>query len=320
MIYKIIIPVYNPGSQLISFLSELEIQNPNSLANTIIVDDGSTNGVVDSVAHIYPAIRILQGNGNLWWGGAIRLGMEHALNSGANVLIWLNSDCLPDTDAICKLADLASTPGVGAVGAWCYTKGAEEWGFNPGFIRFKPVPAHVLATNQLVEVDGLNGNFVALSADAVKLVGLPRTDLFPHYMDGPYTKLIGENGFKLQVATGIRASLNRDLERSVSVADYCSIWPVSLKTKLAYFFLSPRSTHHYKHKFFRMKTMRSTLSYLPFYVFSQARVFLSVAIGHLIGIFIPSRTRIDALVSKYSEVAPSCLLRQGLDKLSSKRS
>jgi glycosyltransferase involved in cell wall biosynthesis len=317
--YKIIIPVFNPDSEFIAFLAKLDIQNPNSLENTIIVDDGSTNGVIDQVADTYPGVRILKGDGNLWWGGAIRLGMEHALNAGTEVFIWLNSDCLPDIGAIRELADLALKPGVGAVGAWCYTQGAEKWGFNPGFVGFKAMPASDLENNELVEVDGLNGNFVALNADAVRLVGLPRTDLFPHYMDGPYTQLIGRKGFKLQVATRIRASLKRDLERSVRVMDYCAVWPVCYTTKLAFFFLSPKSTHHFRNKFHRMKSMRNLLFFFPFYVFSQAGIFLSVTIGHLVRIFIPSRILIDRLVSKYDQVAPSGLLRQALTKLSHRR-
>jgi glycosyltransferase involved in cell wall biosynthesis len=319
MKYKIIIPVYNPVAGFIEFLSELEQLNPGSLKNTIIVDDGSSNGVMERVIEAHPDPIILKGGGNLWWGGAINMGMKYALNNGAEALIWLNNDCLPDNGTIMELAKLALHPEIGAVGGWCYTRGAKEWGFNPGFSNLKPIQLTFLEENEFLEVDGLNGNFVALNADVVRTVGMPRTDLFPHYMDGPYTKFIKDSGFKLLVATKIRASLKRDLERSVNVFDFCSVWPESYLNKIDYFFRSPRSPHHLRNKYYRVKEMRQGLFYFPIYFISQVKVFAEVTFGHLRNKFFCSNVIIDRVVSNYSQVTPSKLLRQALNELNERK-
>jgi len=37
----------------------------------IIVDDGSSDRTAEEVAENYPEVTILEGDGNLWWTGAI---------------------------------------------------------------------------------------------------------------------------------------------------------------------------------------------------------------------------------------------------------
>lgn len=317
--YRIIIPVHNPEPKFIEFLSRLEELNPSSLDKLIIVDDGSTNQTISNIKQKYPSVNILRGDGNLWWGGGIRVGMEYALREHIKVAVWLNSDCLPDNGAIEKLVNIALNPNVGAVGAWCYTRGAEKWGFNPGFKNLKPILIRELEEKEFVSVHGLNGNFVAVNMEVVNLVGLPRADLFPHYMDGPYTYQIYKMGYKLQIASEIRASLERDLERSVSVTDYCSVWQVNYQKKLKYFFLSRRSPHHLRDKFFRVKSMRSTALAFPVYMLSELNVIINVTVGHLYCVFIPVDKLIEKILLKYEKISPIQLLRKALVRLSQRQ-
>lgn len=263
----------------------------------------------------YPEIEILRGDGNLWWGGAIRMGMAIGLQRNLKAVVWLNNDCLPDSGAVDKLVSASLKPNVGAVGGWCYTEGADRWGFNPGFIDFKPIPVYDLEKYDFLEVHGLNGNFVSVNMNAVSSVGLPRNDLYSHYMDGPYTYLIRKSGFKLQVATRIRASLSRDLERSIGVFDYCSIWQARYLQKLRYFFSSRRSAHHLKDKFQRIRTIRGPLLALPIYIMSSVIVFVQITLGTFCSVLFPKPKIIERVTLKYQKEVPANLLREALLRL-----
>jgi len=57
----------------------------------VVVDDGSTDGTV------------LQGNGSLFWSGAMRLAQTAARRIEPDFLLWLNDDVVLDPDALSRL-------------------------------------------------------------------------------------------------------------------------------------------------------------------------------------------------------------------------
>lgn len=58
----------------------------------IVVDDGSTDGTGDAIENAFPNVRILKGDGNLWWSGGTNLGVREALSKGAEYVLTLNHD------------------------------------------------------------------------------------------------------------------------------------------------------------------------------------------------------------------------------------
>ena len=114
---KIIIPVYNPPDDFLETLSALQADGLKG--SVIVVDDGSTNGMSRKIHDRFPGVEILTGDGNLWWAGGMRMGMARALEHEADVICWLNHDCIPEPGTIAALAEEASKHGMGAVSAWC---------------------------------------------------------------------------------------------------------------------------------------------------------------------------------------------------------
>ncbi len=55
--------------------------------HTVVIDDGSTDGTADAIRRKHPEIHIISGDGNLWWTGAIVLGMRFAIQAGAQHLV-----------------------------------------------------------------------------------------------------------------------------------------------------------------------------------------------------------------------------------------
>jgi GT2 family glycosyltransferase len=71
-----------------------------------LVDDGSTDGTSDAVCKLSPDVTIIQGNGQLFWAGGMRLAFERAhLSKDYDAYLLLNDDVLLKPDFFLKLLE-----------------------------------------------------------------------------------------------------------------------------------------------------------------------------------------------------------------------
>ena len=311
---RIIIPIFNPSDDFLETLSALKADGLEE--SVIVVDDGSTNRISQKIRYRFPGVEVLTGDGNLWWAGGMRMGMARALEHEADVICWLNHDCIPEPVTIAALAEEASKPGMGAVSAWCTTRGFENALVNPGFRNFKPIPLEELLKSEKVTVDGVNGNCVAMNSDAIRSIGLPDQKRHPHYGDGPYTWRLHKAGFTNAVLTRRHASLSRELERCIDERSHSMVWKASLTTKFRYYLFSPRSKFHWKNKFYDLQVFRGELLGLVLYPLVQAKLLLGVTKGHLRGIKAETQRVIEEIVNQYEGQLPEKGLREALNQLS----
>lgn len=66
----------------------------------VIVDDGSTDGSKEWIKLHYPEVVVLVGDGNLWWTGAVNLGISYALENEKHLkgVILQNDDVILEPD------------------------------------------------------------------------------------------------------------------------------------------------------------------------------------------------------------------------------
>ncbi len=112
-IISIIVPIYNrleiTKTGLSSIYSAIKYYHEHSSNciidyKVIVVDDGSTDGSSIWISEHYPEVHLLNGDGNLWWSGAINKGVSYAINElgTAYVLLW-NDDLIIEDDYFCQL-------------------------------------------------------------------------------------------------------------------------------------------------------------------------------------------------------------------------
>lgn len=68
-----------------------------------LVDDGSTDGTSEAVKSSYPEVKLIKGDGSLYWSGGMRLAFAEALKDSYDYYLWLNDDTMLLPDAIEKL-------------------------------------------------------------------------------------------------------------------------------------------------------------------------------------------------------------------------
>lgn len=93
MTVNVLIPVHNRIDLTLECLACLDKQTYNDF-KVVIVDDGSNDGTQQIVKERYPEVEILSGDGNLWWTGAMHLGVEYILGYAkwSDFILSLNND------------------------------------------------------------------------------------------------------------------------------------------------------------------------------------------------------------------------------------
>ncbi|MFI6806226.1 glycosyltransferase family 2 protein [Streptomyces luteogriseus] len=150
---------------------------PEVSVSVVLTDDGSTDGTARAAREVWPGIRVLQGDGGLFWAKAMALAASAA--GDYDFLLWLNDDVTLDPGA---LSDLLRTHGslsgsdkgdlivVGALrdphsGAVTYSGVHRRSRLRP--VQFSTVPP----AERPVRAETMNGNLVLIPRRVVQRVG-----------------------------------------------------------------------------------------------------------------------------------------------------
>ncbi len=75
----------------------------------VVIDDGSNDGTSEMLASEYPGVRVLRGDGNLWWTRATNWGIRVSLEVGCDQVLLLNPDVRVEPDTVAHLARASHT-------------------------------------------------------------------------------------------------------------------------------------------------------------------------------------------------------------------
>ena len=179
----IVIPVHNRKVITLGCLQRLKSLGVLQQYSVVVVDDGSTDGTSAAIRKSYPDVVLLHGDGNLWWTGAIKLGMEYAYSHGCNFIVWLNDDChVEHRQTIVELVATACSIPNSIVGSLVLELA------NPSQIAFGGKRKNGF-TYEMIEpsVPGLHpcdllcGNLVCMSTAVIDSIGYPDSETCPHY-------------------------------------------------------------------------------------------------------------------------------------------
>jgi len=233
----IVIPAHNRRELTLACLRHLADLGELDRHTVLVVDDGSTDGTGQSVALDFPGVAVWRGDGNLWWTGAVALGMNHAFTHGASAVCWLNDDCHPEPGTLAALAGHSGKPATAITAPVCV---ADDTG-APVATAF--IGRRNLATGDsaVERVDGVSGFCVWIPREVWRRTGVPDRRRFPHYYgDTAYLLMAGRQGYPALLLNTHRARLVHYRERASSVREF-SCRPAGSRARWREVFVSFRS-------------------------------------------------------------------------------
>jgi GT2 family glycosyltransferase len=178
-----------------------------------LVDDASTDGTAAAVAERFPTVRLLHGDGSLWWAGAMRKAFAQAMAEGYDGYIWWNDDTRLVDDALSRLVNCAVNvePEVGPAIIVGTTRdevtGKRTYGglrkrFSGLLVEFTDVNPD---PERPVRVDTMNGNFILIPSAIAKKVGNMEPRFLHYFADYDYGQRAVKAGFPVILAPGYLA-------------------------------------------------------------------------------------------------------------------
>ena len=202
-----IIPVYNRLSHTLACVEGLRRQSYPFL-RTIVVDGGSTDGTVETLRRDHSDVTVLKGVQDLWWAGAMELGIRYVLSKSQNdldMVLMMNDDTIIPADYVGMLVRecIERKAAVGAV------------------IVDSRDPSRILDAGEMVDwrsysfpvktqigefetffdgVDFLPGRGSLVPVYMIKSAGNVDARRFPHYVaDYEFFQRIRRHGFRMGV-------------------------------------------------------------------------------------------------------------------------
>lgn len=185
MVY-IIIPVHNRKAFTRQCLASLENQTYKDY-KIIIVDDGSTDGTFEMINEEFPDVVVIKGDGNLWWTGAINLGIQYALKNGATYIMTLNDDTIAPDNFVEKMVSGSKQKPEALIGALNVDNDTKQPVYAGEIIKWRKcfsimtLKMSPKVNTQLFEVSLFHGRGLLVPKAVLDAIGLYDERTFPHY-------------------------------------------------------------------------------------------------------------------------------------------
>ena len=188
-----LIPVFNRLPMTKVVIDCLRQQRLSEQLTLTVINDGSSDGTQEFL-EAQADVHILQGDGNLWWGGAINLGLRYVLPRSADTdwVLLINNDTEFDDGFVESLLLAARQCSPAAVTATVISNRPpyeilsvgtriDSWRLRVSEMLFEQ-PELRTKRSGVVEVDALSGRGVLYPVVALKTVLGKNSCVVPHYL------------------------------------------------------------------------------------------------------------------------------------------
>lgn len=190
----VLIPVFNRLNHTRRVIAALREQVLAPELHIIVINDGSTDGTREFLT-AQADVTTLHGDGGLWWGGAIDLGLQHVLPKATpdDHVLFLNNDTWFAPNYVDTLVRVSRDGGGAAVGSVIHEENRDNPLVSIGpridinriavWDLLSELPPHERHAPKLVyRVDALSGRGTLYPVSLFKEHGGMRPRLLPHYL------------------------------------------------------------------------------------------------------------------------------------------
>lgn len=205
-----IIPVLNRLKLTQSLVTCIRRQRLNEELHILVINDGSTDGTTDWLVQ-QGDIEVVNGDGTLFWGGAIDVALRHLQTKIAadDWVLLINNDTTVEEDFVQRLLDTAKKYSPAAVGSVIRDEvnrdrllsigvHIDPWRLLTRDLLQRGHPHQEL--DSVVEVDALSGRGVLFPIASLTAVRGMRPRALPHYLaDYEVSVRVRKAGWRLLV-------------------------------------------------------------------------------------------------------------------------
>lgn len=181
----------------------------------LVVDNGSTNGSPDAIRAAFPAVEVIANEDNLGFARANNIGIERALQQGADYVLLLNNDTLVDKRLLTELVAVGeSDPQIGMLVPKIYyheekrcpepAEGGRIWSAGARWRRFPPRVTIVgfgredgPAYSFQREVDYATGCAMLVKREVFDRVGMFDPVFFMYHEDYDFSARVRRGGYRI---------------------------------------------------------------------------------------------------------------------------
>lgn len=217
----LLIPTKNRKDLAVKCLASLKKQTCRNF-DIVFIDDGSTDETAKALRKIDSEVIILRGDGNLWWCGSVRMGVDYILNLSkpGDFIVIQNDDTYMQPDYLQVLMDESVRHGRMVLGTPNVDFESNQLIYNSHRIgKLGAIgPAIVISSEDILETDTLSGRGAIIPIEVFGVTG-NFSKLFPHYAaDYDFFFRAKRAGFKVAVTTKVitySTSLQPNLSRRI---------------------------------------------------------------------------------------------------------
>lgn len=275
----ICIPVHNNISFTIGCLDSINKQTYTNY-KIIVCDDGSTDSTSEFIKNKFPNVKLLKGDGNLWWAGAINKCLQYVIDNGkdADYVLLLNNDLKLKEDYLQNIinyakpnemigsiaVDINNEKNVVYAGEYLGKFSASSLMIHRKFNKYNKL-------NEW-ETDLLTGRGTLFPKSLINKIGFMQNSSMPQYgADVEYSVRAKKGGLKLKIYKNVKVYSYVDNTGKASVYKKSNI-----KDFVTSFF-TLRSPNYYKSRYYFAKAYTPAF-WLPVFLSIQ---FLRITAGFI---------------------------------------
>lgn len=274
----LVIPVHNRRELTRRCLQALDEQRDRTFT-VVVVDDGSTDGTGDMIAQDYPDVQVVRGDGNWWWTGSTRHGIDHVLERchPEDAVVLLNDDTIVGPGFIETLRDSASRNPDTLIGSVVLDINRPDFitdggcSINWNNAKWAPVNSGRLLSEfpdgHTEPVSSLTGRGVLIPVEVFDCIGQYNNRHFPQHGDMEFPVRASRAGYRLIVDYRCRVYCHHDLDGDINEKKQYQlneVWDMLTNTR-SYFNLRERF-------WFAYQTRRDLVQFVCFYCCDTLRV------------------------------------------------
>jgi GT2 family glycosyltransferase len=193
--FAVLITVHNRIEKTLECLERLYQQHGMDVLFSLdvyLVDDGSTDGTWEIISMKYPKVKLIKGDGKLYWNRGMCLAWDTASKDGIfDGFLWLNNDTFLFADAVQKIFEAAVATYWRSIICGSTGDPLEPQSLTYGGCRIDRSGNFYMnyPDGSIQECDVINGNFVLVPNEVYKKVGT---------LDKRFSHAIGDNDYSLR--------------------------------------------------------------------------------------------------------------------------